>query len=64
MGFRDLDLKIRYRSNEDDIASDFLIPVLKEAKTYKRSVGFFSSSSLQELSVGIEALQKTEDIFR
>lgn len=58
MGFRDLDLKIRYRSNEDDIASDFLIPVLKEAKTYKRSVGFFSSSSLQELSVGIEALQK------
>ena len=48
MGFRDLDLKIRYRSNEDDIASDFLIPVLKEAKTYKRSVGFFSSSSLQE----------------
>ena len=58
MGFQDLDLKIRYRSNEDDIASDFLIPVLKEAKTYKRSVGFFSSSSLQELSVGIEALQK------
>lgn len=49
MGFRDLDLKIRYRSNEDDIASDFLIPVLKEAKTYKRSVGFF----FKQFSAGI-----------
>ncbi len=58
MGFKDLDLKIRYRSNEDNIARDFLIPVLKEAKNYKRSVGFFSSSSLQELSIGIESLQK------
>lgn len=58
MGFEELDLKIRYRSNEDNIARDFLIPVLEKAKTYKRSVGFFSSSSLQELSIGIEALQK------
>ena len=58
MGFNDLDIKIRYRSDEDNIARDFLIPVLKKAKKYKRSVGFFSSSSLQELSIGIESLQK------
>lgn len=49
MGFQDLDLKIRYRSNEDDIASDFLIPVLKEAKTYKTVCGIF----FKQFSAGI-----------
>lgn len=58
MGFDKLDLKLQYRSDADNIVSDFMIPVLKEAKTYKRSVGFFSSSSLQELSIGIQEMGK------
>ena len=43
MGFRDLDLKIRYRSNEDDIASDFLIPVLKRQKHINGLWDFFQA---------------------
>ena len=45
MALKDLNIKISYTSQgEGDILKDFLIPSLKEAVIYKRSVGFFSSS--------------------
>lgn len=53
MKFTDLDIGIKYRSNSNNIPHDFMIPVLSIAKTYKRAVGFFSSSSLIDLSVGL-----------
>lgn len=56
MSFRDLDIKIRYRSNEHDFPRDFFIPVLKETVVYKRSVGYFSTSSLIDLSTGLFAM--------
>ncbi|SJZ77748.1 DEAD/DEAH box helicase family protein [Selenihalanaerobacter shriftii] len=58
MGFKGLNLKIKYRSSDDDIVNDFYIPVLENAKLYKRAVGFFSSSSLIEVSRGITGLIK------
>lgn len=58
MGFKDLDLKFSYRSDEDDIVNDFLIPVLSKSKVYRRSVGYFSTSSLTSLSVGICEMAK------
>lgn len=56
MSLLDINLKKEYRSPRDNIVNDFYIPLLKEAKLYKRSVGFFSSSSLLELSYGISSL--------
>lgn len=56
MSFRNLDIKIRYRSNEDDFIRDFFIPVLGETTLYKRSVGFFSTSALVDLSTGLFAM--------
>ncbi|RXZ54734.1 DEAD/DEAH box helicase [Senegalimassilia faecalis] len=53
MGFRDLNIKIEYRSKLTDIARDFMVPVLSEAVSYKRAVGFFSSSALLEIAPGI-----------
>lgn len=53
MSFADIQIKPSYQSYEDDILGDFLIPVLKEAKTYDRAVGYFSSSSLICLSKGL-----------
>ncbi len=53
MSFRDLDLKTEYRSRLDDVIKDFYTPVLKESILYKRAVGFFSSSALVALSIGI-----------
>ena len=58
MSFKELSIGTRYRSEEDDMPRDFMIPVLKETKTYKRAVGFFSSSALLDLSVGLFEMAK------
>lgn len=58
MGLRDFDIKKEYRSLNDDLVQNFYIPLLSNANYYKRAVGFFSSSSLVELSKGIGALAK------
>ena len=56
MSLCDLDIKIEYRSLVDNIAKDFYVPLLNEAISYKRAVGFFSSSILVEISKGIVGL--------
>lgn len=56
MSLLDVNIKKEYRSPRDNIVTDFYIPLLKEASLYKRSVGFFSSSSLLEISYGIAKL--------
>ena len=53
MGFRDLDIQIRYRSEIHNFPRDFLIPVLSQTKVYKRGTGYFSTTSLTQLSVGL-----------
>ena len=58
MSFKDIELKTEYRSKLDNVISDFYIPVLSESVLYRRAVGFFSSSSLVALSVGICGLVK------
>lgn len=58
MSLKDLDIKVEYRSKHVDIATNFYIPLLKEACTYKRAVAYFSSSSLLEISTGICDLAK------
>lgn len=58
MIFPNLSIKQEYRSPQDNIVQDFYIPVLENAVSYKRSVGFFSSSALIEISKGICELAK------
>ena len=59
MGFRELDnIKGGYDSGFDRILQDFYIPVLNEAKVYKRIAGFFSSTSLAIAARGITGLIK------
>lgn len=58
MSLKNVILKKEYRSPRDNIVSEFYIPLLKESNLYKRSVGFFSSSSLIEISYGISHLIK------
>lgn len=53
MSFLDMSIGIRYRSEEDNFPRDFLVPALQRTAIYKRAVGFFSSSALIELSVGL-----------
>lgn len=43
---------------DESIAKSFLVPVLKCARRYKRSVGYFSSSVLQPILDGVVALAR------
>lgn len=56
MSLREVTLKKEYRSLIDNVVQDFYIPLLREAKFYQRAVGFFSSSSLIEISKGISEM--------
>lgn len=56
MSLRDIEIKSEYRSLLNTISKDFFVPLLSEAISYKRAVGFFSSSCLIEISKGICAL--------
>lgn len=56
MSLCDYDLKCEYRSLLDNIVQDFYIPLLNEAVSYKRAVGFFSSTALAEVTKGIAGL--------
>ena len=52
MALDDLTIKREYRP-DDDIVRSFYIPLLHSAVSYDRAVGFFSSSILAEIAVGV-----------
>lgn len=56
MSLKDVQIKDEYRSLIDNVVQDFYIPLLERAVMYKRAVGFFSSSSLVELTKGIATM--------
>lgn len=56
MSLQDVKVRSEYRSLIDDIVREFYIPLLSEATTYKRAVGFFSSTALSAVSRGIAGL--------
>lgn len=61
MSFKDLDIKLSYIScGDEDIASAFLVPALKQAKKYQRSVGFFSSGVFGPIIDGIVGLSRND----
>jgi superfamily II DNA or RNA helicase len=64
MAFKDLDIKQEYRSPHDNIVSDFYIPILKHATSYKRAVGYFSSTALVEISKGICSLVQNDGVVQ
>lgn len=59
MSYKDLDIKLSYIScGEENIAKSFLVPMLKQSRRYRRSVGFFSSGVLGPIIDGIVALSR------
>lgn len=56
MSLQECTIKNEYRSLIDNVIQDFYIPLLNRAVTYKRAVGFFSSSALAEITKGIASL--------
>lgn len=59
MALRDLNIRPEYRTKLSNISRDFLVPALSESVSYKRAVGFFSSSSLSEVAQGLGRIVAT-----
>ena len=57
MGLRDLSLKLEYRSDIDDVVSEFFIPCLTNSIQYDRTVEFISIKSLSTLTFGLGNMQ-------
>lgn len=53
--FRSLKFKGVYNSDDDNVLEDFYIPVLKEAVSYDRAVGFFSAAAFASAAQGLAA---------
>ena len=53
---KDVNIKFKYDSDQDDLVNDFYIPVLSHSEEYLRMSGFFSSSSLAISAQGIADL--------
>ena len=60
MSLEQCTIKHEYRSLIDNVVQDFYIPLLKQASLYQRAVGFFSSSSLVEISKGIATMAQAD----
>ena len=58
MSFTFLNIQQEYRSPQNNIVTEFYIPVLEKSVSYKRSVGYFSSTSLVQITKGILGLIK------
>jgi superfamily II DNA or RNA helicase len=60
---RDLTLRAVYRSEADNILTDFYLPVLTRAKRYDRAVGFFSAATLTHAAEGLSGfIEKGEQM--
>lgn len=58
MSFKDLSIDFSYETGTADPINNFYIPVLKEANSYDRIAGYFSSTSLAISARGIKGLIK------
>jgi len=57
LALRDLSLKQEYRSDRDDVVSEFFIPCLTNSILYDRTIEFISVKSLSTLTFGLENIQ-------
>jgi len=64
MGLRELNLKEEYRSDRDDIVSEFFVPCLSNCIEYDRCIENISVKSLSTLALGFENFSKNQAKMR
>ncbi len=64
MGLRKLSLKEEYRSDRDDIISEFFVPCLSNCIEYDRCIEYVSIKSLSTLALGFENFAKNKAKMR
>lgn len=63
-GLRELRIANHYRSDREEVVSDFYVPVLSVARSYDRAVGYFTATSLALVSRGLDALVQSGGTMR
>ena len=53
MSLSDLKLRKIYRTKQDNVTDNFIVPALKESYTYDRGTGFFTLDSLANIADGL-----------
>lgn len=61
---RDLQLKLEYRTGQDDLVNDFYIPCLEKCVGYHRAAGYFSAQVLNLAARGVAGLIRNEGSMR
>lgn len=64
MGLRNISLKEEYRSDRDDIISEFFIPCLSNCIEYDRCIEFVTIKSLTTLALGFDNFAKNKAKLR
>ena len=54
MGLRDITLKQQYRTDRDDLVTDFFIPCLSNSIEYDRAIEYVTLKSISTLSLGLQ----------
>ena len=54
MSLTDIDLRLQYRSDRDNLVKDFYVPCMNESIVYDMAVGYFTNNSLVQATKGIE----------
>jgi len=57
LALRDLSLKQEYRSDKDDVVTEFFIPCLTNSIQYDRTIQYITVKSLSTLTFGLENIQ-------
>ena len=57
MALRDLSLKQEYRSDKDDVVTEFFIPCLTNSIQYDRTIQYITVKSLSTLTFGLENIK-------
>ena len=59
MSFKDEKIELSYKSiGGNNILNDFLLPLMNQTVSYKRSVGFFSSSVFELIKNGVDKIKE------
>jgi len=64
MGLRDLSLKQMYRTDRDDLISEFFVPCLSNCIQYDRTIEYVSVKSITTLSLGFQNFADNEAKIR
>ncbi|MEM3064952.1 MAG: DNA repair helicase [Candidatus Nitrosotenuis sp.] len=64
MGLRDIPLKLQYRTDRDNLVTDFFVPCLSNSIEYDRAVEFMTLKSISTLSLGLQNFADHEGKIR